>query len=449
VKPLSPSDWNNKRLFSLLWPLIIEQILALTMGAADTIMVSFVGEYAVSGVNIIDNINNLLIIGLTALATGGAVVTSQFLGRRDPKNASLAARQLVYIITFISLLIMGLSLCFRKQIISLIYGKIENDVMDAASIYFLLTALSYPALALYNGCAALFRSMGNSRVPMLIALMVNIINVGGNAFLIFFLKIGVAGAAISTLISRSAAAIILVVLLLNSRNQINLSGIFKFSLKKPMIRNILNVGIPGALENSMFQIGRLLTQRIFTAFGTIAIAGNAIASVVNSFSFMPGNAFGIALLTIVGQCIGAGDHAAAKKLTAKMMRCAWLTVFIISGANLIFMETVLGFFNLSLEAHTFARLFLQIHCISMIVGWTPSFTLPNALRAAGDVKFVMLAASVSMWLVRVSLAYILVYVIKLGPAGVWLAMGCDFISRGTAYSIRWYGGKWIGKKIIG
>jgi Na+-driven multidrug efflux pump len=263
------------------------------------------------------------------------------------------------------------------------------------------------------------------------------------------LKLGVAGAAISTLTSRVLAATVTFLMLNRSRTSpISLSGFLNFRLVRPMIRNILNVGIPSGLESSMFQIGRLLTQRIFTVFGTTAIAANAIASVINSFSFMPGMAFGIALLTIVGQCVGAGDYAAAKKETAKLMKMAYITLFIISSFIFIFLEPLVSLFSLSGEAHDLAKTFLRVHCISMAIGWGMSFALPNALRAAGDARYVMIAASVSMWTVRVSAAYLLTFVFGLGPLGVWLAMGADFITRGAAYYLRWVRGKWQEKRVI-
>jgi putative MATE family efflux protein len=419
------------------------------MGAADTMMVSTVGEFAVSGVNIIDNINNLLIIAFSALATGGAVVTSQYIGRRDAKNSSLASKQLIYIVFLTALFIMGVAIGFRRPIIRLLYGNVEHDVMDAASVYFLITALSYPFLALYNADAALFRSMGNSRAPMHIALLVNILNIGGNIFFIYGLRIGVAGAALSTLISRIiAAALTFGILTRNSTIPVSLSGILKIRFSRPMIRNILNVGIPSGLESSMFQIGRLLTQRIFTTFGTRAFAANAIAGVINSFSFMPGMAYGMALLTIVGQCVGAGDYEAAKKQTAKIMKITYITLFIISSLIYIFMEPLISFFSLSPEAHDLAKTFLRVHCISMAVGWPMSFALPNALRAAGDARYVMIAATVSMWTIRVSAAYLLAYPLGVGPLAVWIAMGADFICRGTCYLTRWLGGKWQTKRVI-
>ncbi|MDR1098905.1 MAG: MATE family efflux transporter, partial [Treponema sp.] len=340
-------------------------------------------------------------------------------------------------------------LCFRRPIIWLLYGNIEAPVMEAASVYFLITALSYPFLAIYNANAALFRSIGNSRITMLIALLVNIMNIGGNAIFIYGLKIGVAGAALSTLISRMVAAFITLALLTHNRTTpVSLSGILKIRLVRPMIRNILNVGIPSGLESSMFQIGRLLTQRIFTTFGTRAFAANAIASVINSFSFMPGMAYGMALITIVGQCMGAGDYTEAKKQTAKIMKITYITLFIISGLIYVFVEPLISLFSLSPEAHDMAKSFLRIHCISMAIGWPLSFGLPNALRAAGDARYVMIVATVSMWTIRVSAAYLLAYTFGIGPLGVWIAMAGDFACRGTCYLVRWLGGKWQSKRVI-
>ena len=215
-----------------------------------------------------------------------------------------------------------------------------------------------------------------------------------------------------------------------------------------MTGNILNVGLPSGVESSMFQIGRLLTQRIFPVFGTGAIAANAIASVINSFSFMPGIAFGIALLTIVGQCVGARDYTEAKKQTRKIMKLTYITLFTMSALIFIFVEPLVSMFSLSVEAHNFAKRCMSIHCISMALGWPISFALPNALRAAGDARFVMVASTISMWVVRVCAAYLITFPLGVGPLGVWLAMGADFIFRGTSFTLRWRGGKWQEKRVI-
>jgi putative MATE family efflux protein len=440
--------WNNRALFSLLWPLIVEQILAVTMGAADTMMVSSVGEHAVSAVNIVDNINNLLIIAFTAMCTGGAVVVSQYIGRRDYTNSSNAAKQLVYIVVLVSLVITFVAVALRRPVIRLIYGKIEQDVMNAAALYFFITGMSYPFLAIYNANAALFRAVGNSKVTMRIAITVNLLNIGGNALLIYGFHFGVAGAAISTLVSRIVAAVITTVMLVRSSGPISLSNLFRIRFSQQQTRSILNVGLPSGLEYSMFQIGRLMTQRIFTGFGTAAMAGNAIAGVINSFSFMPGTAFGMALLTIVGQCVGAKDYDEAGKQTGKIMKLTYITLFIISALVYIFMDPLISIFNLSPEAQIMAKSFLRVHCISMAIGWPISFALPNALRAAGDVRYVMLVATISMWTVRVSAAYLFTYVFGIGPLGVWLAKGADFMVRGGSFSLRWLRGKWKDKKVL-
>lgn len=418
------------------------------MGAVDTIMVSSVGEAAVSGVNIIDNINNLFIIAFTALCTGGTVVVSQYIGRGETDNARSASRQLYYVVILAAFLVMVPAMIWRVPIIRFLYGGVTGDVMASSSIYFFITALSYPFLGIYNVCAALFRSSGNSKVPMRIAFMVNCTNIAGNVLFIFGLGLGVEGAAIATLISRIIAASVLTAMLVKSRSAIGLRGLHRISLNRSMAARILNVGIPSGLEGSMFQAGRLLTQRIFTSFGTAAMAGNAIASVINSFSFMPGSAYCLGLLTVVGQCIGAGDYEAAKKNTLRIMKLSWVTLFVLSGSIFLFLEPLIGLFRLRAEAHDMAKAFLQVHCVSMVIGWTFSFALPNALRAAGDVRFVMIAAALSMFAVRVSFAYLITFTLDAGPLGVWIAMGLDFIVRGTCYGLRWKSGRWRDKRVI-
>jgi Na+-driven multidrug efflux pump len=229
---------------------------------------------------------------------------------------------------------------------------------------------------------------------------------------------------------------------------VSLAGMFRVRLVFPMIKNILNVGIPSGAESSMFMLGKLLTQRIFPAFGTAAIAANAVTSVITSFLFMPGNAFGLALLTIVGQCVGAGDYNLAKKQTFRVMGAAYITLFGISALIYVFMKPVVGWFSLSPQAREYALTFLRFHCFFMAFGWSMSFVLPHALRAAGDVRYVMVAATISMWAVRVCAAYLFTYTFNIGPLGVWLAMGADFFCRGALYFSRWLGGKWQKMRVI-
>jgi len=447
--PVPPLDWNNKRLFGLLWPLIVEQLLIVAMGIVDMVMVSYVGEHAMSGVSLVDTINFLIITAFNAIATGGAVVASQYIGRADSKNACSSARQLVYIGVIISIVLMIFTMCMCRAMLRLCFGNIEEDVMQSAQIYFLITALSYPFLALYTSTSALFRSMGNSKVTMRIALLVNIFNIGGNALFIYVMELGVGGAALSTLIGRVIAALLLFRLLMKDKTRVvNLIGISKIKLEKDMIKRILNIGIPSGLEASMFQVGKILVTRIFTAFGTIAIAANAVSATINSIAFMPGSGYGMGLLTVAGQCIGAGDYLAAKRYTKKIMILSYLTYLFININIVIFMHQIIGIFKLSQDAHNLCVLFLRIHCVTSTLFWCPSFVLPNALKAAGDVRYVMIFAAVSMWLVRVCSAYVLAFPVGLGPAAVSVAMGADFLFRGVFFGKRWLSNKWIEKKVI-
>lgn len=446
---LAPPDWNNRKLFSLLWPLIVEQILIVTVGIIDMVMVSSVGEHAVSGISLVDTINFLFITAFNALATGGSVVASQYIGRNDGKNACCSARQLVYISVIISLFLMVFIMGTCRPMLSLVYGNIAGDVMQASQTYFLITALSYPFLALYTSASALFRSQGNSKITMRISILVNIINVALNALFIYVFKWGVAGAALATLVCRLVGAVISILLLRQDwAYAVNLKGIMKIKLEGTMIKRILNIGIPSGLEASMFQIGKILVTRIFTVFGTAAIAANAVTSVINSLAFMPGSGYGMGLLIVAGQCIGAGDYIGVKRYTKKIMILAYLTYFFINLNILIFMHPIINIFNLSAEAHSLCVTFLRIHLVTSTLFWCPSFVLPNALKAAGDARYVMLVAAGTMWLVRVCSAFLFAFPLGIGPAGVSLAMGADFLFRGFFFTKRWLGGRWKEKKVI-
>ena len=445
----APVDWNNKRLFSLFWPLIVEQLLVVMIGIINMVMVSSVGEHAVSGISLVESINFLIITAFNAIATGGSVVASQYLGRKEEKNARSSARQLIYIGLIISVFMMILTLLTRRPLLSLIYGNIAEDVMHSADVYFLWIALSYPFLALYTACAAMFRCMGLSKIPMRAVIVLNIFTVAGNALFIYVMKFGVAGAAISTFIGRIAVAALLFNLLIKDKTRIiNLCGITKIKFEGAMIKRILNIGIPSGLETSMFQIGKILITRIFTVFGTAAIAANAVGATINSIAFMPGSGFGMGLLIIVGQCIGAGDYLAAKKYTKKVMILSYITYFIININIFIFMNPIINIFNLSQEAHQMCVAFLKVHCVTSTLFWCPSFVLPNALKAAGDARYCMIVSAGTMWLVRVCAAFFMAFVLDLGPVAVYLAMGADFLFRGIFFGKRWLSNKWIEKKVL-
>lgn len=434
--------FSNKAIYQLIIPLIVEQVLAVTVGMADIMMISVAGEAAVSGVSLVDMINVLIINIFAALATGGAVVSAQFIGKRDRQQACLSAYQLLLITIIISVCVMVMILLFKRPVLKLLFGKIEKDVMDNAIIYLNITAISYPFLAIYNSCSALFRSMGNSKVSMLLSFLMNIINIGGNAFFIFFLHLGIAGVAIPSLIARFLASIIILYLICNTKNQIYIEPKFQIKLDKTMVKKILHIGIPNGLENGLFQLGRVLVVGIIAGFGTVQIAANAVANNIDSMGCIPGQAISLAMITVVGQCIGAGDYAQAEYYTKKLMKISYAFTSSINAIIIFTLPLLLAIYHLSNDTLELARILIWIHAGCSIFLWPASFTFPNALRAANDVKFTMIASIASMWIFRIVTSYILGKSMGMGAIGVWIGMILDWIFRIICFTFRYRSGKW-------
>lgn len=428
--------FTRKDLIKLIIPLIIEQILAVAVGMADGMMVARVGEAAVSGVSLVDSLNVLLIGLFGALATGGAVVTSQYLGRKDEESACKSAEQLLASILTLSLIVMTIALTFRRGILRLLFGNVEQAVMTNAVTYMFWISLSFPFLAIYNSCAALFRSMGNSKISMKISFIMNLINIVGNAILIFGFHMGVAGAAIATLISRVFAAFIMYILLRNKKNPVYVNPIRTYRVNVVMIKRILRIGIPNGMENSVFQIGKLLVQGIIAGLGTSAITANAIAGNVGGIGVLPGNAMSLALITVIGQCVGAGDYDAVKHYTHKLLKVTYAIMSILNLILIFIIPFITRLYNLTDQTAEIAQQLMTHHALLAIFIWPTSFCLPNVLRAANDVKFTMLVSMISMFVWRIGFSIILVHILHIGVLGVWISMTIDWLFRSICFVIR-------------
>ena len=442
--------FTRDALTRLIVPLIIEQLLLMTVGMADTVMVTTAGEAAVSGVSLVDNINTLIIQIFSALSTGGAVVVSQYLGRRDLDNAKTASKQLLYTMCAVSLLLMAVSLIFRQHILALIFGRVEADVMDNALIYFLLTAAAYPFMGIYNAGAALFRAMGNSKVSMFCSLIINIINIAVNAIFIFGFHFGAAGAGIGTLVSRIAAAVIIMTLLNHPDHTVRVEGLFQVQFNGAMVKRILFIGIPTGLENGMFQAGKLMVLNLITTFGTSDVAANAIANSVAGVVNVPGVALGLAMITVIGRCIGAGAIDQAVHYTKRLVGASYLFMIVMSTAMFFLADFLVSLFNLSPEAVTMAAQALRICAVGNVIFWPLAFTLPNSLRAAGDAVFTMIVSLSTMFACRVALSYVFAcpWGLNMGLAGVWLAMVADWVVRDIFFLTRYWRGSWKKIKVI-
>lgn len=440
--------FTRKDLVRLILPLMIEQILAVTIGLADTVMVSTIGEAAVSAISLVDSVNILLINIFTALATGGAVVASQYLGRGDREAGCNAAKQLCLSITALSTLIATLAFAFHRPLLHAIFGHVEEAVMSRAETYFILSVISYPFLAVYNAGAALFRSMNNSKVSMFTSLLMNLVNICGNALLIYVFQFDVAGAGFASLASRVLGAVIMARLITHHENPLHIENLRDWRPHFSMIRRILNLGIPNGLEGGIFQIGKILVQSLIASFGTGAIAANAVANTVSSMEVIPGNAIGLALITVVGQCVGAGDYDAAKKYTVRLMKVTYLVMSVLNVAILFAAPAITQFFSLEAETARVAVELMWCHGVGAIVIWPIAFAFPNALRAAGDMKMTMLISAFSMWVFRIGMSYVLAKWMALGVLGVWIAMEIDWVFRAIAFFLRFRSGKWRAKRAI-
>lgn len=434
--------FSNRELANLIGPLVIEQLLAVFVGMADSIMVANVGEAAVSGVSLVDNIMILIINIFAALATGGAVVAGQYIGRKDEKSACKAATQLVWFVSLSAVAIMILVYFGKDIILNQVFGHITAEVKGHADIYLLIVTASIPFIALYNGGAAIFRAMGNSQVSMRVSLLMNAINVTGNAILVFGLRIGMAGVAIPTLISRMVAAIVITVLLCNQTRILHIERTLKIRFDGRMIRKILAIGVPNGLENSMFQLGKILVLSLVSTFGTYAIAANAVSNAIALFQILPGMAISLAITTVISQCVGANDYEQVHYYLKKLL--AIIYVAMVGTVALIFLALplILKAYNLSDQTAAAATNIIHFHGISAMIIWPLSFALPAAYRAAGDAKACMYTSIVSMWIFRIGFSYLVGKYMGLGVFGVWVAMVIDWVVRAICFIIRYFNGKW-------
>ena len=441
--------FTRQQLVSLLLPLIAEQALNVTIGMADTLMVSSVGEAAVSGVSLVDSFNTLMIQILSALATGGAVVASQYIGHRDHKQAKASAAQILFVMVSLGTTVAVLVAFGRHALLRGIFGSIDADVMRYAETYFLLSALSYPFIGVYNAGAALFRAQGNSKISMLSSLVMNIVNIGGNALLIYGFGMGVMGAALASLVSRMIACFAVIWLLERPGCALRVDCLADMKPDGSLIGRILRVGIPAGIENGMFQIGKLSVSSLTSTLGTAAIAANAVVNSLNTILNIPANAVGMAALTVIGQCLGAGEKEQAKDYAKRMLFLAYCGCWIMNLAAFFGLNrVVVSWFNLSPEAFNMALQVLAVFNLVSLLIWPSSFTLPNILRAAGDAPFTMTVSVISMWTFRVGSCYLMVLAFHGGLMSIWVGMYLDWAFRSLCFAIRFLRGKWLDKKVI-
>lgn len=442
--------FSNRLICSLLIPVVLEQLLNSIMGTADTMMVSNVGSAAISAVSLVDSINVLVIQAFSALAAGGAIVCAQYIGQKNKEKANKSARQVLFIITAISVAVSLICLVFQKPLLRLIFGSVEPAVMSASETYFFYTALSFPFIAAYDSAASIFRAQDNTKGPMIISMISNVMNIAGNAVMIWVFHMGVAGAALSTLISRIFCAVVVIIQLRKEREgqEIVVRDYFKIRPDWSMIRRILGLGIPSGVENSMFQLGKLAIQSTVSTLGTAAIAAQAMTNILENLNGIAAIGVGVGLMTIVGQCLGAGRKDEAVYYIKKL--CVIAEVIIIISCLGVFALTkpitILG----GMEKESADMCFHMVMWITIVkpLVWIMAFIPGYGLRAAGDVKFSMIVSCCTMWACRFCLCVFLIRVMGFGPMGVWIGMFADWTLRGIIFTWRFHSRKWLQHKVV-
>ena len=440
--------FTNRMIRNLLIPVVLEQLLNSIMGTADTMMVSNVGSAAISAVSLVDSINVLVIQAFSALAAGGAIVCAQYIGQRNKEKANESARQVLFIITAISVAVSLVCLVFQKPLLRLIFGSVEPAVMSASETYFFYTALSFPFIAAYDSAASIFRAQDNTRGPMLISMISNVMNIAGNAVMIWGFHMGVAGAALSTLISRIFCAVVVLIQLRKDRQEIVVRDYIRIRPNWSMIKRILGIGIPSGVENSMFQLGKLAIQSTVSTLGTAAIAAQAMTNILENLNGIAAIGVGVGLMTIVGQCLGAGRQDEAVYYIKKL--CVIAEVIIIISCLGVFALTkpitILG----GMEKESADMCFHMVMWITIVkpIAWIMAFIPGYGLRAAGDVKFSMITSCCTMWACRFCLCVFLIRRLGFGPMGVWIGMFADWTVRSIIFTWRFHSRKWLQHKVI-
>lgn len=446
--PVSRQRFSNAQLKKLIIPVIIEQFLALLVGLADSLMISQAGEAAVSAVSLINQLNNVFIMLFSALAAGGAVIASQYIGSGNREKGSLAASQLVMLSCVISLVVMTLVQILALPMVNLLFGSAEKAVLDNAMIYLRITTCSIPFLAIYNSCSGIFRSMGKTHITMRISLIMNLINVVGNAIGVLVLKAGVAGVAYPTLISHIFAAIAMLILAKSRENTIHvhLKGVFDW--KRNMVGRIFHVAVPNAIENSLFQFSKVALIAIVATFGTVQIAANGMAQTIWNMAALFSMAIGPVYITVIGQYMGAGDPEGADYYMKKLLRITTLCTLVWNLLLMLLTPLYLRFSNLNKETTDLIMLLVVMHNIACPLLHPLAFPLSSGLRAAGDVKYTMYAALFATVVCRVAFSLLFAVALNMGVIGVTIAMILDWAIKSILIGLRYRTQKWKTFKLI-
>lgn len=440
--------FSNKALRDMIVPLFIEQFLLMFVGIADTFLVSFSSEADVSGVSLVTSFNTVLIFLFTALASGGAVIISQYIGSSQEKTASRTAGQLLMISTVLSVGMMVLIVVFRQPLLRLLFGKIESEVMAACNIYLLITTFSLPALAVYDAGAALCRSIGKTNVTMYISIAANVVNVVGNCVGVFALKMGAAGVAYPSLISRVLSAAAVTVYCFSRKNSVRYRMADVFCWDGGLLKKIMGIALPNGVENGVHQLVKVALSSMVALFGTYQIAANGVAQSIWSLAAIMGLAMTPVYTTVIGQCMGAGDVAAANLYFRKLNRITLVLSILWNALIFAITPLIVRYSAISSEAKDLVIWLVLINNIFNGLAYPFAGSLGSGLRAAGDVRFTMIVSITLTVAARLLFSALFGLWLGWGVIGVAIGMSMDLVFRGVIFIWRYRSQKWTQFRLI-
>lgn len=440
--------FSNKELKKLILPLFMEQLLVMLVGIADTFVVSYAGEAAVSGVSLVNSFNTIFIYLFTALASGGAVIISQYIGRHDTEPAGESASQLFTVSLLFSAASAVVILMLHRQILRLMFGKVEPEVMEACVTYLRISAYSYPAIAVYNAGAAVYRSIGKTSTTMYISVLSNIINVIGNVIGVFVLNAGVAGVAYPSLAARMFSAVVITGLCFRKRERVQYRLGWILQWNRDLMRRILGIAVPNGIENGIFQFVKVALSSVAALFGTYQIAANGIAQSIWSMAALAEVTMGPVFITVIGQCMGAGDSGQAEYYFKKLLKITLLLSLIWNAMIFAVTPLLMKAYILADETKQLVILLVLIHNVFNSIVFPFSGPLGNGLRAAGDVKFTMVVSIASTIGGRLIFSLLFGIVFQMGVIGIACAMCLDWLLRAIIFYVRFKAGKWKCFKVI-
>jgi putative MATE family efflux protein len=443
-----PKLFTPKSIKKLLMPLIFEQFMIVLVGLVDTMLLSGISESALAAFSLVDSINQLLMQVFMVIGAGGSIIAAQYLGNQDRKSAENTATQTFIMVLGVSVVIALPAIFLNGSLLRLIYPKVSTGIMDYSRQYFLLTAISYPAQAIYSGGTGMLYAQGYSRLSMLTSVVMNAAKILLNYILIYMFHMEISGAGLATIISRIIGAFMVTRFLLNQQAPIHYSLPLKLGFRRADSRRIISVALPSGMENIIFLACKLVIGMLIAGYSGAMIAASAASNTISTYISIPANAINLATITIVSQCVGANRNEEAKQATVKLQIATYASLLLTCALVAIFINPIISMLNLSPEAVAHTRQMILVYSLISVFLWAPSFGLPNSLRAAGDNRFVMYAAVLSVIFFRTLGSFILGDMLGLQIQGIWYAMYLDWAARAVFFLWRFKSGKWMQHRLV-